>query len=413
MRVLILNQTFHPDVAATAQHMWDLARHLDAAGHDVDAVASRIVYGGEDQFERTSERIGRIRIHRVAQTAFGRRHGLAGRVWDFASFYVAALAKLNALRAPDVILALTSPPMISALGMLQKQFRGAGGRRPRLVYHVMDVYPQAAFAMGVIDPASLLARVTARLTQRTLELSDAVIVLGQDMKSRVLADYGPRHGRRIHVVHPWADGRELTPLDRAANPLARELGLDGTFNILYSGNFGAAHDADTIADAVERMRDDPRTRFIFIGGGQRIAQIDQRARAAGWPHVRVIAYQPRSLLNQSLNLGDVHLISQLPQFSGIVVPSKLFGIMAVGRPAVAVGPDDAEVSRLVRESGCGVVVPNGLGGELVGALRRLREDPALRARLGAAGRRAFESRFDSTIACARIERILRDVVEAP
>ena len=407
MRIIILNQTFHPDVAATAQLMWDLAQHLACGGHEVHAVTSRSVYGSQERFEQAYECVGRIHIHRVAQTAFGKRH-LPGRLCDFGSYYLTAWAKLQELPAADVILALTSPPMVALLGMFQKQFRARIDQgKVRLVYHVMDLYPEAAVAMGVLGARSPVTWGLRQLTRRTLELADDIIALGEDMKELIVANYGlRRRADRIHVVHPWADGGALGPLPRQQNPLAAKLGLGETFNIVYSGNLGMAHDVETLIGAIERMKEDSGTRFLFIGGGKRFEQLKRKAEQSDWPTVRFLPYQEREALQQSLNLADVHLISQLPAFTGVVVPSKLFGIMAVGKPAVMVGPAEAEVSRLISRHEAGAVVPNGLVGELVATLRQLREDGAMRKRLGRNAREAFGRLYDRSVACARIEQVL-------
>ncbi|MGB7158481.1 MAG: glycosyltransferase family 4 protein [Tepidisphaeraceae bacterium] len=409
MHVLILNQTFYPDVAATAQHMWDLAQHLAAGGHRVTALTSRHLYGTSQSAGEPFERIGTIEIHRVGGTAYG-KGGLAKRAADFGSFYAAAALKLQQLPAPEVILALTSPPMIAALAMLQKQFRRTdGGRAPRFVYHVMDLYPDAAVASGVLRAGGLPDRAFGRVTAQTLGAADAIIALGRDMRERILARYR-RHVRpeRIHVVPPWADGRELYPIEKSDNPLAAELGVRDTFNVVYSGNLGIAHDVQTIVGAIDLTAGNDRLRWLFIGGGKGLGQLREQATRARWPHVRILPYQPRELLNQSLNLADVHLVSQLPPFVGLVVPSKLFGIMAVAKPTIMVGPADAECSRILTEHAAGVVVPNGDAQKLATTIERLSADPESSDALGRRAREAFDRHYDREIACARIAAILEE-----
>lgn len=412
MHVLILNQTFYPDVAATAQLMWDLALHLEREGHRVTAIASRQIYGTSGQFDRAYEKIGGIEIHRVGGSAFGKK-ALAGRVADFLSFYVAAFWKMRQVERPDVILALTSPPMVAGLGALRKRFSGLWGGRPtRLVYHVMDLYPDAAEAMGVLRAGSMGAKLMGWLTRRTLEQSDAVIALGEDMAERIMKRYGRQlAAERIHVVAPWSDGSALKPMEKGANPMAEAMGIGGTYNIVYSGNLGMGHDVETLEQAIQIMREDAGTNWLFIGGGKRYEWLKGQAELQRWKHVRFLPYQERSALQESLNLADVHLISQLPEFTGVLVPSKLFGILAVGKPAVMVGPAEAEVSRVIARHKAGFVVPNGQGQELASRLRQLREDEGMRREMGQRARRAFEAEYEKEIACRRIEGILRGTVE--
>ena len=407
MHVLILNQTFHPDVAATGQLMWDLARHLVARGDRVTVATSRSFYGTDRRHEHAYENIEGVEIHRLGGTAFGKRN-IAGRLSDFASFYLAAGRFLQSRPLPDVILALTSPPMVSTLAAIQKRLRRrADGRCVGLVYHVMDLYPDAAVASGMMRAGGALEKCFRRVTARTIRASDAVIALGRDMRERIIRNYEVQDGEaRIHVVQPWADGAALRPAPKseAAPHVAPELAE--TFNVVYSGNLGVAHDLETLVGAVRLMQSDPATVFIFIGGGKRLDDLRTLATSERWPHVRFLPFQDRERLVHSLNLADVHLVSQLPAFTGVVVPSKLFGVLAVGKPAVVVGPTDAECSRIVAESNCGYVTPNGDAALLAQRLRQLRDDPALREEMGRRARATFDARYDQPIACERIRDIL-------
>jgi glycosyltransferase involved in cell wall biosynthesis len=413
MHVMILNQTFYPDTAATAQHMWDLARHLDRRGDTVTVVSSRVYYGTDRQHEHALDRYGaHITVERVAGTRFGKnsRAGLIGRALDFLSFYLAAGAKLRSLpEPPDVVLALTSPPMISSLAAALRWVDAKLGRRtPRRVCHEMDLYPDAAVASGFTREGSSLERLLTAITARTLASADAVIALGRDMQQRILDHSGGRvDPARVCVVTPWAEGDQLRPVDKRDNPMARSLGLDDVFTVVYSGNLGIAHDLDTIARAIELTRDDPRICWLFIGGGKRFDELRRIVDERRWRHLRILPFQPREDLSATLNLADVHLVSQLPSFTGVVVPSKLFGILAVGKPAILVGPAETECGRIIAEHDAGVIVANGDAEALVAAIQRLRDDPALRRAMGARARSAFEREYDAPISCARIEEILR------
>ncbi|HEY0010212.1 MAG TPA: glycosyltransferase family 4 protein [Tepidisphaeraceae bacterium] len=407
MHVLILNQTFHPDVAATAQHMWDLARHLDAAGHRVTVVTSRTLYGTSELIDKAVEIYGNITVHRVTQTSFGKRHNL-GRMADFLSFYLTAFWKMMTLPAPDVILALTSPPMIATMAVVVRSLRSATtGRRIALVNHVMDLYPDAAVAMGVLKPRSLITRIMAWLTRRTFHSCDALIALGHDMKQRIIDTYGVA-ADRIHIIQPWADSREIYPTPRDTNPLRKSLGLGDIFIAMYSGNLGKAHDVDTLIAAVRQSRDRADLRWCFTGGGAGMKQLRAAADTEGWPNITFLPYQPREALNDLLNLADVHLLSQLPAFTGIVVPSKLFGIMAAGKPTLMVGPSDAEAARILMESGAGAIVSTGdvHVHSLLSELDRLMSNPSHRSAMGSDARRVLESTFDQSIQCRRLEAVL-------
>ena len=407
MHVLLLNQTFHPDVAATAQHLWDLARHLRSDGHRVTVVTARNFYGTDRQHAHARETIEGIDVHRVRGTALGKASTLR-RLTDFATFYLVAALRIRKLDAPDVVIALTSPPMIGLLGMATKALRRTSSGAPvRFIYYAMDMYPDAQVASGMLRRGAFIERVLRAITARTLEAADAIIVLGRDMEQLLLERYkGSVSAERIRIVRPWADAGELHFVDKPANPLAAQLGLDGVFTIVHSGNFGIAHDADTIVEAIRLTETDGDLAWVFIGGGRRIDEIASLARDEGWKHVRFLPYQERDALNLSLNLGDAHLVTQLPAFTGVVVPSKLFGILAVGRPVLMVGPASSECARIVSEHGAGFAIANGDAAGLAARVRELRDDPPARKRIGLAARRALETRFDRGLACAAIEDLI-------
>ncbi|MDP9175224.1 MAG: glycosyltransferase family 4 protein [Planctomycetota bacterium] len=411
MHVVILNQTFHPDVAATGQLMWDVARHLQQSGNRVTALTSRGFYGTQQLHPSKRERLDGIEIIRVGGTALGKK-SLPARLADFASFYAAAALQLSRIQQPDVVLALTSPPLVATLAMLHKQFRSPLKPPTKFVYHIMDLYPDAAMAMEVIDHSSPTGRLLRRMTCRTLDTADAVIALGRDMKERLQAVYhGHVRPERICIIPPWADGTNLHPLAKSQSQLAARNNLADTFNIVYSGNLGMAHDLSTITAAIDATRRDETLRWVFVGAGKRMDQLREEAQQSHWPHVVFLPFQDRDQLNDSLNMADIHLVSQLPAFTGIVVPSKLAGILAVGRPTLMVGPADSECSRIISENAAGFVIPNGNPGLLLARIKLLREDEKARTEMGHRASAAFLATYDRPVACRRIEAVLHAVTD--
>ena len=407
MHILILNQTFYPDSAATAQHMWDFAQFMVAKGHRVTALASRNVYGTDRRAFPAREVVDGVEIVRVGGTAYGKKR-LLYRLADFGSFYLSAAIKLFRMPAPDVLIALTTPPMISTLGLLRCRlpWRRAKGR-PRFIYYMMDVYPEAAVASGFLNPRGLSNWFLSNLTGMTLAKSDAIITLGRDMTKLLTMHYGAhRLGNRFSIISPWADGDHLFPLRRVDNDLLNGYGLADCFNIFYSGNLGVAHDLDTILRAIELTRDIPKLCWVFTVSGRRVDQLRAAIESNQWQHVRVLHYCDRDVLNQSLNMASVHLVSELPAFTGIVVPSKLFGSMAVGRPTIMIGPADCECSRILVEHQAGFVIPNGDAEQLVSLLNSLLDDPKTCERMGNNARQTFLKYYDRSLACQRLEQVV-------
>ncbi|HMN97274.1 MAG TPA: glycosyltransferase family 4 protein [Phycisphaerales bacterium] len=414
MRVLLINQTYHPDVAATAQHAHDLARHLVAHGHEVEVIASRSLYGHAGAALAAHEVVDGIEIHRVGVSLFGKR-GIAARAADFALFYVAASIKSLQVRRADVVVCLTTPPFISLVGMMLRAFRGS-----RYVHWLMDMYPDVAVACGVLRPGSFATRAFDALNRWTLRAADRVVVLGRCMRERVLAklDGGGSSRRRSRSVDParivhigvWSDQAEVRPVPREENPYRREWGLRESFVAMYSGNFGVGHDVETMLAAAERLRHDPRIRFAFVGGGKRKPAVDAFVAERRLATAVVAGYQPRERLDASLSCADVHLVSLREGLEGCIVPCKLFGAMAAERPTIFIGHPSSEIARVLEEQEAGLVVREGDVDGLVAALRGLATEPERARQLGANARRALASEYARERSCEAWRRLLERVV---
>ena len=404
MRVLLINQVFWPDVAATAQHAHDLARHLVRHGHEVHAIASRAIYGKAGAALPARETVDGIHIHRVARSFFGKA-GLIGRAADFGLFYAAAGLKAMTVPRPDVVVCFTTPPFISALGHVLRAVRGCGS-----VYWVMDLYPDVAVACGVMRESSLLVRVLERVNRWCLRRADRAVVLGRCMEERVRAK-GVDHGQVVRIG-VWSDQAEIAPIGREENPYRKQWGLGDRFVVMYSGNFGLGHDIDTMLGAADRLRDDDRIRFAFIGGGKKKSVVDAFVRDHGLKNVAVDGYQPRERLDESLSCADAHLVSIREGVEGCVVPCKLFGVMAAARPTIYIGHPSSEVARVLTDHDCGLLVRqsdvDGLVAAIVGMAERRSETEAM----GDRARRALSEAYNREMACEAWRTLLEEVVAA-
>lgn len=398
MRILLLNQAFYPDVAATAQMAHDLARHLTAAGHEVVVVASRSIYGQRGGTLPKREQIDGADVHRVGVSLFGKGSILA-RLIDFALFYVLATIKVFTIRRPDVVIAFTTPPLIAWVGWLLKCLR-----RTRYVYWLMDVYPDVLVAYGAMRERSLLHRVLEAISRWCLRRADRVVVLGRDMRELVIAK-GVLPDRVEHIS-VWADETKIAPIDPVVSRYRSQWASAGACVVMYSGNFGLAHDVHTIAGAIERLAGRDDIQFVFVGSGKQMDVLRQKSTAAGWRHVRFEPYQPRDMLGELLGAADIHLISQAQAMRGLIVPSKLYGIMAAGRPTLFVGPHDAEVARVLTGHDCGRIVAVGQVEQLVTEIQCLASDSRLRAALGDRARAALEQSYSRELLCRAWEQML-------
>jgi colanic acid biosynthesis glycosyl transferase WcaI len=386
MRIVFVNRYFHPDHSATSQMVSDLAFHLRNRGWEVAAISSRQRY--DDPAARLPSRSleQRVDVRRVWSSRFGRA-SLPGRAIDYATFYVGAfLAMLREGGKGTVLVALTDPPLLSVVAALAANLRGT-----TLVNWTQDLFPEVARALGVRAP-----RVLERLRDWSLRRARTNVALGELMAERIRG-----HGARAIVQHNWAT-EALQPVAPELNPLRKEWALGDRFVAGYSGNLGRAHEFEAIAGAVRAV---PEVTFLFIGGGAQLGRVQKET--AGAPNVTFRPYQARERLSESLSAADVHLVSLQPALEGLIVPSKFYGILAVGRPVIFIGASDGELARLIVEHACGLVVAPGDAPALAAAIRRLAADPSLSAEMGRRGRELYESRFTPELALAGWEHILR------
>jgi glycosyltransferase involved in cell wall biosynthesis len=398
VRVLLLNQYYAPDEAPTARLLADVGEELARAGHEVRAIASRRAYADPSRRYPARETIAGVEVVRHRTTGFG-REGRTGRLADYATFLAGTTASVAAGPRADVVVVLTTPPMLATAAMVASRLRGA-----RVVYWVMDVYPDLAFRLGVLDPGSAAGRLLARVARMTLSRADRVVTLGERMAERLRA----AGASDPVVIHNWADGDEVHPIDRAAHPLRRENGWDDRFVVMHSGNMGLAHEFETMLDAASALADRPSVRFVCVGGGPRRAEVEREVRRRGLAHVELRPYVPTAELGRSLTAADLHLVTLRADVAGLLVPSKIYGILAAGRPTAYVGPDDGEVAEILRAGDCGVRIANGDGAGLAAEIVRHEGDPARTEREGARARALFEERFDRR----RAVRAFRGVIES-
>lgn len=405
LRILIVNQCFHPDVAATAQHAWDLARHLTARGHTVTAITSRSLYGESGSVLPSREEVEGIRIIRVGSSRFGKR-SLFGRAVDFAGFFFWALVAAVRLPRQDLSICLTTPPFVSVIGLLLRLMRGG-----RCITWLMDLYPDVLDSSGLMRRDTLAFRLLDRLSRAVLCGSDSVVVLGRCMADRARAK--GVHDDAIVRIPPWSGEAEGAPPlkgDARANPYRERWSSHDRVVFMYSGNFGIGHDLESIGSGIRRLCERPGSQFALVGGGKRKApMVESLAEQAARGAVVVEPYQPREAVGDLLRAADVHFVSLGAGWEGVMVPSKFFGILEAGRAVIYVGGGSSEVARVIQETGCGVVVEPGQVDRLVQVMSELRDRPDLRRDLGDRAREAATTRYSRQAALERWAELIERV----
>ena len=386
--------------------MTELAESLVQQGLQVTALAGRGRYNGGERLLFREDYKG-VRIRRAWSTSFGKKN-LAGRLLDYASFYLGATFALLRMPRHDIVMVLTTPPLIGLVALLVGRLRGM-----RVVCLVQDVYPDIAVALGALSANNPATRILDWLNRFVLRGVDRTIVLSNCMRDRIAAKVANRLST-IDVIHNWADGEKIKPVDDDNNPFVKANDLDGKFVVLFSGNFGNVNEFSTVLEAAGRLKARTDIVFLFIGEGAKAAEIRDYGLQHGLNNIRLLSYQPLSVLPFSLAAGDVSLVTLGEGLAGLSVPSKTYGILASGRPILFVGDLKSDIAGLVSDNHCGAAVAAGDSERLSEIILAWSGDKTKMNALGAEARKLFEKRFDrGTAVLAYVQSFDRCMATAP
>jgi len=377
-RLLFINRVFPPVGGATGIMLDQLTRVLVQDGWEITIVASRTGTGPAREVLADGRCVEWV--HGGAQA--GRR--LRQRAWAYVCLYPLIFWRLLRVPRPDVVIPMTDPPLQVVLGPLLRLFRGV-----RVVHWAQDIYPEVAEALKVVKTRGLLANTIRFVSNRALRRCHHVVVIGRCMRDCLLGRGLPAD--QISVIPNWADTESIHPRSRANNGFRQRHGVDGKFVVMYSGNFGLAHNTKIMLEAALELRDRSDVHFLFVGAGSRLAAMQETVIREGVKNVQFLPPQPEEMLSESFSAGDIHLVTLQPGVEGTVVPSKLYGIFAAGRPALYVGSSESEGGRLLLEHQCGSVLPHATGSLLAKTILEWQADPRRCREAGERARRLADA----------------------
>jgi colanic acid biosynthesis glycosyl transferase WcaI len=361
MHILLLNQYYPPDTSATAKMAVQVAEKL-AERHQVTVVAGRPSYDPDEfypfAFLRRDIR-DNVTVERVASTAYP-RHQMRRRVSNYLSYLALAVPRALAIH-PDIVLAMTDPPVAGIAGA----FIARMADRP-FVYNIRDLYPDMAIGGDIVRPNRWVDR-WEKMHRRALHQAVRVIVLGDDMRERIISKgVSPD---RVVVVR---DGASFPPLLPERNDLVvQKIRCGFPFVALHAGNLGFYGAWDSLLKAADILRNE-NTGLVFVGDGANRAAMEISAKPL--PNVRFLPFFPIEQVPHVMMAGDVHIVTVRRGLEGVVVPSKLYSILAAGRPVLAIAAAESDAARIVRESGCGISADPDDPAAIAAAIRELRND---------------------------------------
>ncbi len=387
LHVAFFNRSYYPDLSATGQLLTELCEELRrdhgcrvsvVAGVPLLPVAGN---GGPPARGWLVQREvhGGVDVLRARGTRFSKRR-FAGRFSNYVSYFLSACWAGQRLQRPDVVVSLTDPPIIGLAGWLAaRRFQAP------FVMAYKDVFPEVARLLEDFD-SRLVESVLQAVNRFLARRADRVAALGSTMRRRLIEGKGADPARTV-IIPDWTDCQAIRPF-RKDNGFAREHGLDDKFVLMHSGNIGLSQGLERIVEAARELERHPDIRLVFVGEGVKKPELREKVQRMGVNNVLFLPFQPRERLVESFAAADVFLISLTKGLAGYIVPCKLYGILAAGRPYVAAVEPESEVAELSRRWNCGLLAEAEDAASVAAAVLRLYRDRELAAAMGERARDA-------------------------
>jgi glycosyltransferase involved in cell wall biosynthesis len=393
-QVWFVSELYYPEETSTGYFLTGIAEGV-AADFDTGVICSQATYAARGVSAPRRETRNGVAIRRVRGTRFDPTR-LPGRLMNALTISLAALIDVwRSVRRGAIVVVVTNPPTLPIVTKMACRLRGA-----RTVLLVHDVYPEVLAASGIVRRGGFRYRLLERLSRLVYGGFERVVVLGRDMQQLVAEKIGVPV-ERLSIITNWGDVDTVRPSDDGN---ARD-----TFVVQYSGNLGRTHGVETLLAAAEELRGDRSVRFMIIGSGARRATVERRIAAGDLENVTLLPPVPREELGATLNAGDVSVITFLPGMKGVSVPSRMYNVLAAGRPLIAAADPDSEIALLIREEELGWVVDPGDARGLVTAIRAAHAAPELRRAMGARARRLAEARYSREAVVQQWTALLREM----
>lgn len=385
--LLIYAHYYYPDVASTGQILTELAEGLNDTFHTTVICTVPSYTGRISQYYRKHkyyfENINGVDVLRIRVPEFRKSFALS-RIFNIVSYFASAIAATFRVERQDYVLTISQPPVLGGiLGVIGKR-----AKKAKLIYNIQDFNPEQIQAVGFTQNRSVL-RLMMALDKYSCRQADKVVVVGRDMIETLKNRFAvlPPHA----YINNWINEEDIVPLPPDHPQVAafkKRYGMEGRFVIMYSGNIGLYYDLPNIVKVIERFQDQREVLFAFIGEGSVLEELKEYRQKHRISNIVFVPYQDKSSLVYSLNSGDVHFVVNAEGIKGVSVPSKLYGVMAAGKPVLGILEKDSEARLIVEEAGCGISVEPGdyeAIEELIQSFIDMKDSPEL-AKMGSRGR---------------------------
>jgi len=402
----MISELYYPEETSTGHVLTKLAEGL-ADRYSVHALCSQPTYSSRGTRAPARETRNGVAIERVWGLTLNKDvlwQRLLNASTISTSIFMRALTRLE---RGDVVLVVTTPPLLPIVTVAACKIRGAS-----CVLIVHDVYPDVLIAAGMARSDAWGVRLLRALTRWLYRTVDRVVVLGRDMETVVARKLGSDQAGKIAVIPNWGDVDVVRPAPKRSSPMAQKLDLSSRFVVQYAGNMGRTHGMEDVMEAARRLRSE-NVHWMVLGSGAKRPWVEAYVVREGLRNVTVDGIRSREDQQDFLNACDVSIISFTPGMAGVSVPSRMYNSMAAGKPIIAVADADSELARVVTEERIGVVVPPGHIDELIATIQQMRADPAGLEEMGTRARAAVMAKYTLSHAISTYARLIGSLLDQP
>jgi colanic acid biosynthesis glycosyl transferase WcaI len=399
LKILIFNQYFFPDTEATAQWLSNFCECL-LPNHFITVVCGHSSCPSQEECFSN-----KIRTIRVPSTIFNRSN-MIGRLSNYFSFIFSSFLYsfyLLLKPKPDLIISMTDPPIIGLIAW----FVSAIKRAPFL-YIIQDLHPDVAIVIGRLKNR-LVIKIIDSLHRFLYKRADQIVAISTTMKERLLLKGVPDY--KITVIPNWTDIHAITPQHKK-NQFSLEHGLDNSFNIMYSGNIGLSQNLHLLIESAKSLQELKDLKFIFIGDGAKKLDLVNQVKELNLKNVHFFDYQPIDKMAYSFGTADIFVVPLASGLDGLIVPSKVFSIMASGRSFIAAIDEMSEVAQIANKFSCGFVIEPGDINSLSETIREAYHSREQLKVMGLKGRKAVEEYYSSEISMSKYENVFLKSIES-
>lgn len=353
-KLLIYAHYYYPDVASTGQILAELSEGIIDA-FDITVICVVPSYSGKVEEKYKKNRIYKeihngVNIIRVRVPEFDKKNKIS-RIRNLLTYFMNSIIATMKLDKFDYIYSISQPPILGGtLGVVGKFLKGG-----KFIYNIQDFNPEQTVAVGY-SKNQIILNLAMSLDKWNCKRADKVIVVGRDMQETLIKRFNNKNVPTNVFINNWIDENEIYPISEHEEiyNFKEKYGLNNKFIIMYSGNIGLYYDLENIIKVISKFKDKDNIIFAFVGDGSVKEEIEKYSKDNDLKNVKFIPYQPKEKLKYSLNSADVHWVVNAKGIKGVSVPSKLYGVMAVGKPVLGVLDNGSEARLILEESNCGV-----------------------------------------------------------